>query len=92
MLERIKNEPALLVGVVGAIIVLAVTFGVPIDESQRTAIVGVVGAVVAILGGGTIRTQVTPARVIQPAEDDSFDISDLPPEDYEEEPVTDTQE
>ena len=40
----VKEEPALIVGVVTAVIVLLVAFGVPISEDQRAAVVGVTAA------------------------------------------------
>lgn len=57
----VKEEPALIVGVVTAVIVLLVAFGVPISEDQRAAVVGVTAAVLALFGGGVaVRALVTP--------------------------------
>jgi len=62
MWERIKDEPALLVGVVTAIITLLVTFGVPISADQKTAVVGLVSAVLMLAGAGVVRGKVKPTR------------------------------
>ena len=60
LINLVRTEPAAITGLVVAVITLVVAFGVPIDDSQRSAIVGVVGAVLAILGAGVVRSQVTP--------------------------------
>lgn len=62
MWERIKNEPVLLTGLVTAIVALVIAFGVPISADQKAAIVGVVTAIVALLGGAVTRSKVSPAR------------------------------
>ena len=54
---RIQNEPVLVTTLVGAVIGLAVVFGVPITDDQKTAIVLVVTAVLALFA----RSQVSPA-------------------------------
>lgn len=59
-IDFIRREPAAITALVVAVITLIVAFGTPIDDSQRSAIVGLVGAVLAILGGGVVRSQVTP--------------------------------
>src|SRR5699024_6839530 len=64
MFERIKNEPALLTGFITAVIALAVSFGAPISDDQKAAIVGVAVAVVALLGGVVTRQNVIPTRVL----------------------------
>ena len=58
----IRSEPAVITGLVVAVITLVVAFGIPISDDQRSAIVGLVGAVLAILGGGVVRSQVTPTN------------------------------
>lgn len=65
ILDRIKNEPAAITGAVVAAITLAVAFGVPISSDQRSAIVGIVGAVLSLLGAGVVRSQVTPTRKVE---------------------------
>ena len=62
MIERIKNEPALVVGLVLAVIGVAAAFGLGITDGQRDAVVALVGAVLTLLGAGVTRTQVTPTR------------------------------
>lgn len=53
---RITDEPVLITTLVGAVIALAVAFGVDISDDQKTAIIVVVTAVLAIFA----RSQVTP--------------------------------
>lgn len=60
MLNKIRREPAVIVGLVSAVLTLVVTFGVPINSDQRGAIIGVVGAVLTLLGAVVTRSQVTP--------------------------------
>lgn len=60
MLNRLKNEPALIVGLVLALIGVAAAFGLSISEDQKAAIVSLVGAVLAIVGAGVTRSKVTP--------------------------------
>lgn len=54
---RITNEPVLVTTLVGAALNLAIVFGAPVTDEQKTAIVVVVTAVLAIFA----RSQVTPA-------------------------------
>jgi hypothetical protein len=62
MLDKIRNEPAVVVGLVVAVLTLVVAFGVPISADQKAAVVGVVGAVLTLLGAGVTRSQVSPAQ------------------------------
>lgn len=55
-----RREPALILAAVQAAIVLAVVFGVDITDDQREAILGFGGAVLALVTGAAIRSQVTP--------------------------------
>ncbi|MGI8682022.1 MAG: hypothetical protein ACR2JO_07820 [Mycobacteriales bacterium] len=57
----IRTEPALVVAVVLAVIGVASAFGLGLTDGQADAIVAVVGAVLALVGGAVTRTQVTPA-------------------------------
>jgi len=66
MLERIKNEPARVVAVVIATIGVASAFGLHLSEDQTAAIVALVGAVLALVGGETVRGRVRPTRKDQP--------------------------
>ena len=52
----ISHEPVVWIGFIDALIILAVTFGVPISDEQKTAIDAVLGAVGLLL----TRSQVTP--------------------------------
>lgn len=55
----LSREPVAVVAAVEAVVVLLVTFGV-LDADQSTAVVGVVAAVAALIGGGVARRRVTP--------------------------------
>jgi hypothetical protein len=54
---RITAEPVLVTALVGAIINLAIAFGAPIADEQKTGIIVVITAVLAMFA----RSQVTPA-------------------------------
>lgn len=56
MLERIQNEPALALGVVQAVIALAVGFGLPVTPEQ----VGLIVAFTAAVLSWVTRSNVTP--------------------------------
>ena len=60
MLERIKKEPAVLITLIVAVLILVRKFGVPLGEEQTEAIVAVVEAGVMLLGGVAIRARVSP--------------------------------
>lgn len=62
MLDLIRTEPALIAGLIDAVLVLLLAFGVPIDPNQKVAIDGVVSAALALATGLVIRTQVAPAQ------------------------------
>lgn len=55
--QRIKREPALITGLVGALIAAGVAFGLDLSGDQTSAIMGVTVAVLAFV----TRQQVTPA-------------------------------
>lgn len=59
-------EPAMISGLVAAVIVLLVAFNVPISEDQKSAILGFTAAALMILQGLITRSQVTPvAKVVE---------------------------
>lgn len=60
ILERIKNEPAVIAGVVQAVLGLLLAFGVDLTTEQNVAIMAVTAALLALL----VRSQVTPTRRI----------------------------
>jgi uncharacterized membrane protein YeiH len=64
--KLIRTEPALVTAAVLALIGVASAFGLGITDGQSDAIVALVGAVLALVGGGVIRSQVTPAAPGQP--------------------------
>lgn len=55
--QRIRREPALVSGLVTAVLALVVAFGVDLSQEQTGAILAVVAAVMALV----TRAQVTPA-------------------------------
>lgn len=58
MNERIRREPALVVGLVQAILALVVAFGLDLSGEQTAAILAVTAAVLAFV----VRSQVTPTQ------------------------------
>lgn len=58
IIDRIRREPVLVSTLVGAILALLVAFGVDISDEQKTAIIGVIVAVSALVA----RQQVTPVK------------------------------
>lgn len=62
MLNYIRREPARIMGLLLAVIALAGAFGLSLTDEQTAAIVAVVGAVLAIVGAETTRSQVTPVN------------------------------
>lgn len=58
----IKNEPARVVAVTLATIGVLASFGLGITDGQSAAIVADVSAVLALLGGEAVRSQVTPTN------------------------------
>lgn len=66
ILDRIRREPALISGLVSAVIALAVSFGADLSSEQVGAVMAVVAAVLAVL----TRAQVTPhVNVVEHAVD-----------------------
>lgn len=63
-----KREPAITIGAVSAavaaILALLTAFGVPLDDAQEKAILGVVAALGPIVTGLLIRRKVTPAGTV----------------------------
>jgi uncharacterized membrane protein len=56
IIARIQNEPVLVTTLVGAVLGLLIVFGVPINDEQKTAVVLLATALLAIFA----RSQVTP--------------------------------
>ena len=56
ILDRIRREPALVTGLVGALIALGVSFGLELSGEQTGAIMALVSAILAVV----TRQQVTP--------------------------------
>jgi hypothetical protein len=57
-MDRIKAEPALVAGLVQAVLTLVVAFGLDLSTEQVAAILTVTGAVLALV----VRSQVTPVN------------------------------
>ena len=64
-----KLEPALILGVVSATLILLVAFGVPITEVQSQAVMGLVGAVFTLGAAIVTRQMVTPNPRVAARED-----------------------
>lgn len=58
MIDRIKDEPAIVAGLVQALLALLVAFGLDLTPEQIGAILGVTAAVLAFV----VRRKVVPAR------------------------------
>ena len=56
IIDRVRREPALVSGLVTAVVALAVSFGLDLTEEQVGSIQAVVAAVMALV----VRQQVTP--------------------------------
>ena len=56
----VRTQPALITSTVAAVLVLLVAFGVPVSDDQKAAVLGITGAVLALLAGLTTRALVTP--------------------------------
>lgn len=63
IVERIRNEPALVIGLITAIIAVAVTLGVDVSDDAKAAIIGLTTAVLALV----TRSQVYPASSVEDA-------------------------
>ncbi len=59
-MNLIQTEPAIIVSLVVAILDCAIAFGAPVSNDQKVALVALADAVVAIVGGILVRSQVTP--------------------------------
>src|SRR3954468_16253679 len=62
LLNRTKADPALAVGFILALIGVLSAFGLHVTQGQSAGIVSLVGAVLALLGAGVTRSQVTPSN------------------------------
>jgi hypothetical protein len=62
MWDRIKNEPALVTGLVEAVIALVTGFGLHLSAGQIAGIMALTAALLALF----VRTQVTPVRTLKP--------------------------
>jgi len=56
MLARIRTEPALVSGLIAAVLALGISFGLPVSAEQVGFIMAVVSALLAVV----VRSQVTP--------------------------------
>ena len=60
--DRLRAEPALVSGVVLALIAVASSFGLGITEGQSDAIVALVSAALPLVGAVVTRAKVTPVN------------------------------
>ena len=65
MTNILSKEPALITGLVAAIITLLVAYGVNITDGQTTAIMGAIGAVIALAQAFVTRQQVVPTQAAE---------------------------
>ena len=70
MWDRIKKEPALVAGVVQAVLGLLLAFGVELTTEQTGAILAITAAVLALF----VRSQVTPTASDDRGEDGVSDL------------------
>jgi ascorbate-specific PTS system EIIC-type component UlaA len=71
IVDRVRREPALLVGLVMAILIALTEFGIEVTAGQQAAIVGVIIAIGAII----VRQAVTPNVSVGALEDDMTNTS-----------------
>jgi len=76
MLAKLKTEPALVTAGVLALIGVAAAFGLHTSNDQQAAIVALVGAALALVGGGVTRSKVTPV-VKPPGEAGAVSVSEI---------------
>ena len=62
-MNLIRNEPVLIANLIKAVVILAVSFGLPLSGDQQAALIGVTVAVIAV--GGVVRSQVTPVAKVE---------------------------
>lgn len=55
-----KDEPVMWIAVITAILDVVVAYGAPVTVDQKTALVGLITAVIPIVAGLVARQQVTP--------------------------------
>ena len=57
-----RTEPALIIGFIGALLSLAIAFGVPITDDQTKSIIAFVTAAIPFVGAIITRQNVTPVK------------------------------
>lgn len=65
MTNIFSKEPALITGLAAAVIALLVAYGVNITDVQTAAIMGAIGAVIALVQALVTRQQVVPAEAAE---------------------------
>ena len=65
-----QMEPAIWIGLAEAVIILLVAFGVPISNEQKVAVIGVLTAVLVVVGSIVTRFFVTPTAKLKKEEEE----------------------
>lgn len=73
LLEKVKNEPTLLIGLLGSLLLLGQEFGLPLTDGQETALNSLTVAVLAFW----TRRHVVPSRTVIDLPDD-LNLDELP--------------
>jgi hypothetical protein len=72
-----SREPTIYIAIGNAILILAISFGLPISVDQKASI----SAVLVVVAGLLVRSQVTPtASVVASVQDGSVVVADPPPQ------------
>ncbi|WP_152185609.1 hypothetical protein [Segeticoccus rhizosphaerae] len=70
MLDRIKKEPALVVGIIVAVLGVLASFGLGVTDTQAGKIIALAQALLPLLGAGIVRSKVTPAALVAVRDDE----------------------
>lgn len=62
IVKFLQREPAVIIALADAILVVAVTFGLPLKPEQK----GALDALLAVVAGILIRSQVSPVAAVKP--------------------------
>lgn len=73
LIDLWRKSPARIVGFVTALLALLVAFGVQVTTDQQVAILGIVSAVIILLGGEVTRSQVYSPNTFDEVVDELLD-------------------